>query len=163
MLKAILGTKIATRILIEYEVNADIPFRSIEPAFAQDATKNSCRKSDIAKSEQYLKDRVNVDSVAQSVRHTKRTAIPFCWHTCVVQLPKPYVSDLARRYQFSGKVTVNAVSDENGQVFYARPISGPNLLRNSAKEAACNSKFIVVMYDNKAIKFPWVIVYNFTK
>jgi hypothetical protein len=133
------------------------------PVLAQDAAKYSCKKTDITRSEKYLKDKVKIDSLAESIRHTKRGVLPFCWHACVVKLPKPYFSEMATRYQISGKVTVNAVSDENGQIFYAKPVSGPHLLRNAAKDAACNSKFIMVMYDNKAIQFPWVIVYNFTR
>ena len=133
------------------------------PANAQDAAKSSCKKSDISRSEEYLKDKVKIDSFAKGLRQAKRNSIPFCWHSCVVQLPKPYVSDLARRYQISGKVQVEVVSDENGQVFYANPVSGPKSLRDSAKVAACNSKFIIVMYDNKAIQFPWTIFYNFIK
>ena len=130
---------------------------------AQEASKYVCKKPDLAKVQEYLSHQTQNDALAEDVRRTRAGRLPFCWQSCVIRLPKPYFPELAKQYQVSGRVKVYAIADGDGHIIYAQPMSGPKMLRSYATAAACASQFEPVLYEKKAIRFPWTIVYNFTK
>jgi outer membrane biosynthesis protein TonB len=64
-------------------------------------------------------------------------------------VPKPIYSKEAENFCAGGKVEVEVLVDEKGDVFGARAISGDELLHNSAVEVALKAKFT----ENKTLPF----------
>ena len=56
-------------------------------------------------------------------------------------LPKPVVSEEAKRLKAIGRVTVRIIIDENGKVISAEAIDGPQVLRPAAEAAALKATF----------------------
>ncbi len=79
-----------------------------------------------------------------------------------IDLPKPVYPPAARAVRASGAVNVQVLVNENGTVVSATAVSGHQLLRQSAAQAARNAKFAPTMLSGKAVKVSGVIVYNFT-
>jgi len=79
-----------------------------------------------------------------------------------VRMVTPVYSVIAKRSSVEGKVIVDVELDENGEVMTAKAASGPQMLRNSAEDAAKRSKFKPALYNNKPIKAKGQIVYNFS-
>jgi hypothetical protein len=128
---------------------------------AQDAGKYSCSNADKQMTDAYFENKKGIEVLADSLRQTRRGKLPFCWHGCAVNLPKPFFPPTAKNAGISGSVAIYAVADERGRVFYARPISGPKALRSSARQAACVASFTPISYNGQPMKFPWTIRYNF--
>ncbi len=79
-----------------------------------------------------------------------------------VRMVTPVYSVIAQRSLVEGKVVVDIVLDEEGEVVSAKTSSGHQMLRSSAEDAAKRSKFKPALFNNKPIKAKAQIVYNFT-
>jgi protein TonB len=77
-------------------------------------------------------------------------------------LVKPQLSPAAKAVKASGAVNVQVVIDEKGNVVSASAVSGHQLLRKSAEDAARASKFTPTLLTGQPVKVTGVIVYNFT-
>ena len=78
------------------------------------------------------------------------------------RLVTPSYSQLAIKAGIEGKVRVDVMIDENGEVTYAKATQGHQFLRQSAEDAAKRSKFKPAMFDGKPIRSKGYITYNFT-
>lgn len=78
------------------------------------------------------------------------------------KMTAPVYSIIAQRSQIEGKVVVGLDLDENGNVVLAKAVSGPQMLRASAEDAAKRSKFKPATYNNRPIKAKAQITYNFS-
>ena len=77
------------------------------------------------------------------------------------RLVKPVYSSTARALGAKGKVTVQVVINERGNVVAASAIRGHRLLRGPAVEAARKSKFTPTILNGVPVKVSGMIVYNF--
>jgi protein TonB len=78
-----------------------------------------------------------------------------------LSLPPPVYPENARRIRVEGTVEVEVVIDENGKVVSAKVISGPQVLRDSAVQAALRAKFTPTKLSGEPVKVTGKIVYNF--
>lgn len=78
-----------------------------------------------------------------------------------VNLRTPSYPPIARETRASGRVQVQVLLDENGNVNSAKAVSGNPLLRSSAENAARNSKFNPVRVAGKTVRATGFVVYNF--
>jgi len=76
-------------------------------------------------------------------------------------LAKPEYPAAAKAAGVSGRVDVQVVIDELGNVVSAKAINGPELLRDSAATAALQSKFRPTTLSGLPVKVSGIIVYNF--
>jgi TonB family protein len=76
-------------------------------------------------------------------------------------LPKPVVSEEAKRVKASGRVTVRVVVDENGKVISAKATDGPLPLREAAEAAARQATFAPTTKDGITVKVAGVLTYDF--
>ncbi len=74
----------------------------------------------------------------------------------------PVYSAMAQKTNVEGRVTVEIELDDKGNVVSAKAVSGHQLLRGSAEDAARRSKFKPAMFGSQAIKAIGSITYNFT-
>ena len=79
-----------------------------------------------------------------------------------LSLPAPLYPEVARRMRATGVVEVEVVVDENGKVISARAISGPNVLRDVAVQAAYRAHFSPTKLSGQPVKITGRINYNFT-
>lgn len=80
-----------------------------------------------------------------------------------INLVQPTYSAAAKTMNISGKVTVQVLIDEDGNVISASAIDGNPLLRQSAVSAARQSKFSSTYLSKQKVKVSGVIIYNFIK
>ncbi len=73
-------------------------------------------------------------------------------------LPKPIYPQKAKDFCIGGKVEIEVLVDENGNVIDAKAISGDKLLRESAVESVKQAKFNQNEFN---VKLRGIIVYNF--
>ena len=78
-------------------------------------------------------------------------------------LQTPSYPLIAKEMRASGKVQVQVVVDEKGNVSSAKAVSGHPLLRSSAENAARSSRFNPVSSDGRAVKAVGFVVYNFVR
>lgn len=78
-----------------------------------------------------------------------------------LQLPKPIYTPIARAAHAHGKVTVQVLIDEKGNVISAKAISGHPLLVVESQKAAYQAKFSPTVLGEQAVKVSGVITYNF--
>lgn len=76
-------------------------------------------------------------------------------------LPKPVYPRAAREKKAQGAVSVMVVVDEEGNVIEANAVTGHELLREAAVDAAWKAKFSPTKLSGEPIKVKGVIVYNF--
>lgn len=76
-------------------------------------------------------------------------------------LPKPVVSEEAKRLKALGRVTVRVVVDENGKVISAEAIDGHQALRSAAEDAARKATFEPTVKDGITVKVMGVLTYDF--
>ena len=76
-------------------------------------------------------------------------------------LPKPTYPRLAIIAKMQGKVAVQVLIDETGDVVSAKAMSGPPLLIVEAQRAAMQARFSPTMINGQAVKVSGVITYNF--
>ena len=79
-----------------------------------------------------------------------------------LSLPKPVLSEEAKRLKESGKVTVRVVIDENGKVISAKAMNGAAVLREAAEAAARQATFAPTTQDGITVKVTGDLVYTFT-
>lgn len=77
-------------------------------------------------------------------------------------LPKPEYPQRAKEFCISGKVEIEVLVNENGNVIEAKAISGDKLLIDSSIKAVKNAKFRNYA-DAPPVKIRGIIVYNFAK
>jgi len=78
-----------------------------------------------------------------------------------INLVKPQYSPAAKAVKAGGAVNVQVTIDEKGNVISASAVSGHQLLRSAAEQAARASKFTPTFLTGQAVKVTGVIVYNF--
>jgi len=78
-----------------------------------------------------------------------------------IYLPKPEFPNAAKSVRASGKVEVQILIDEKGNVESVKTISGHPLLRASAEKAALQAKFEPFKLSGKSVKVIGTIIYNF--
>jgi len=78
-----------------------------------------------------------------------------------ISLPKPAYPPAAAAVNAEGPVIVGVTIDENGQVIFARAVSGHPLLQAAAVEAAKLATFSPTRLNDVPVKVSGVITYNF--
>jgi len=78
-----------------------------------------------------------------------------------VRMASPMYSAIAQRARIEGRVLVVIELDENGNVTSSKAVSGPQMLRGAAEEAASKSKFKPAMFGTKPVKGKATVTYNF--
>ena len=78
-----------------------------------------------------------------------------------LSLPRPAYPREARNERASGAVSVQVIIDEEGNIISAKAISGHELLREAAEQAARGAKFSPTLLQGIPVKVSGVIVYNF--
>jgi len=76
-------------------------------------------------------------------------------------LPKPNYPQMAKIARVQGKVAVQVLIDETGNVVSAKAMSGPPLLIVESQRAAMQARFSPTMMNGQAVKVSGVITYNF--
>ena len=76
-------------------------------------------------------------------------------------LPKPPYPPLAKQTRVQGRVNVQVLIDEKGNVVSATPVSGHPLLIHAAKAAAFQARFSPTMLGDQPVKVSGIITYNF--
>jgi protein TonB len=76
-------------------------------------------------------------------------------------LPKPNYPQMAKIARVQGKVTIQVLIDETGNVVSAKAMSGPPLLIVESQRAAMQARFSPTMINGQAVKVSGVITYNF--
>jgi TonB family protein len=78
-----------------------------------------------------------------------------------ITLPKPAYPEIARSAKAAGVVVVEVTIDEMGDVIEARAVSGHELLRAAAVEAARQAKFTPTKLSGQPVKVSGAITYKF--
>ena len=78
-------------------------------------------------------------------------------------LPKPNYPAPARAIGAQGKVSIQVLIDETGNVDSARAVDGHPLLRGAAEDAARRARFTPTLLSGVPVKVTGVIIYNFVK
>ena len=78
-----------------------------------------------------------------------------------LSLPKPIVSEEAKRLKASGRIIVRVVVDENGKVISAQAQNGPHVLRTAAEAAARQATFQPMVKDGITVRVTGVLTYDF--
>ncbi len=78
-----------------------------------------------------------------------------------INLPKPEYPPAARAARTEGKVEVQVIIDEKGEVSSARAISGSPLLNDAAEEAARQARFLPAKLSSDATQVSGVLSYDF--
>jgi TonB family protein len=79
-----------------------------------------------------------------------------------LSLPKPVLSEEAKRLKESGKITVRVIIDENGKVVSAKAMNGPAVLREAAEAAARLATFAPTTQDGITVRVTGDLIYTFT-
>jgi TonB family protein len=127
------------------------------------------KDNEIAKSNlQRLQDEISKEEAAKAAaaRAAARPAILEAGALTVAQAEKmalPIYSPAALKSNIEGRVSVEVEVDESGRVTKAEAVSGHQMLRTAAEDAARKSKFKPFTWDGTPIKARGLIVYNFTR
>ena len=78
-----------------------------------------------------------------------------------LSLPKPVLSEEAKRLKQTGKITVRVIIDENGKVVSAIAMNGPAALREAAEAAARQATFAPTNQDGITVRVTGDLVYTF--
>jgi len=78
-----------------------------------------------------------------------------------VNLPTPAYPPTARQVRASGRVTVQVLVDEGGNVLSAKATGGHPMLRAPAEAAARQSRFNPVKVNDRGVQATGVVLYNF--
>jgi hypothetical protein len=76
-------------------------------------------------------------------------------------LTKPAYPSAAKKAGVAGRVEIQILIDEEGNVLEAKAISGPSVLRSPALSAALQSTFNPVKVGDKPVRAFGTIIYNF--
>jgi len=79
-----------------------------------------------------------------------------------ISLPEPEYPLIARQANASGTVTVQVTIDEEGNVAFAKAVSGHPLLQSAAVDAARRAKFTPTLLEGEPVKVSGKVVYVFT-
>ena len=79
-----------------------------------------------------------------------------------LSLPKPVLSEEAKRLKETGKITVRVIIDENGKVVSAIAMNGSAALREAAEAAARQATFAPTVQDGITVRVTGDLVYTFT-
>lgn len=77
------------------------------------------------------------------------------------RMSMPQYPQIAARSRIEGRVTVDVELNEKGDVVKADAVSGPQMLRGPAEDAARRSKFKPYDYNGTPVKAKGTIIYNF--
>ena len=80
-----------------------------------------------------------------------------------VSLPKPTLSEEAKRVKATGKVSVRVMVDENGKVVSAQALNNVAVLREAAEAAARQAIFKPLVVGGITVRFSGILTYDFTK
>ena len=78
-----------------------------------------------------------------------------------MSLPAPAYPEIARRSRTTGVVAVEVVVDVSGRIIAAKAVSGPEMLRAAAENAALKAKFAPTLLSGQPVKITGTISYNF--
>ncbi|MFL6335065.1 MAG: energy transducer TonB [Pyrinomonadaceae bacterium] len=78
-----------------------------------------------------------------------------------ISKPQPVYPPDAEAARVSGTVTVQVEVDENGSVAKADAVSGPEMLRGAAEDAARAARFSPTRLSGQPVRVSGVITYNF--
>ncbi len=109
--------------------------------------------------------KIKTDRTVDTVLWCKRSPIISCGmcNSKAISLPQPEYSPAAKAVGARGKVSVQIVIDENGNVESAKAISGNPLLYAESVKAALKAKFEQTTLSGNPVKVSSTIVYNFVK
>jgi TonB family protein len=80
-----------------------------------------------------------------------------------VSLPKPVLTEEAKRVKATGRVNVRVIVDENGNVVSAVALNNVAALREPAEAAARQAVFKPLTLDGITVRFTGVLTYDFTR
>jgi TonB family protein len=80
-----------------------------------------------------------------------------------VVLPKPFLTEEAKRVKASGKVTVRVLVDENGKVVSATALNNVAALREIAEAAARQAVFNPLTIGGITVRFTGLLTYEFAR
>jgi muconolactone delta-isomerase len=78
-----------------------------------------------------------------------------------LSLPKPNLSEEAKRVKATGKVSVKVIVDENGKVVSALALNNVAVLREAAENAAREALFKPLVQDGITVRFTGILTYEF--
>lgn len=78
-----------------------------------------------------------------------------------VSLPKPPTPEEARTAGVKGRVTVKIEIGEEGEVYQAEAVSGDDLLRWAAEDAAMMARFTPTVVNGKPVRVAGILLYEF--
>ena len=79
-----------------------------------------------------------------------------------IGLPKPVLTEEAKRVKASGKVSVRVLVDENGKVVSATALNNVAALRTIAEDAARQTTFNPLTVDGITVRFTGILTFDFT-
>ncbi len=97
-------------------------------------------------------------SASNAVKHVAEDVL----RNAAIDLPKPEYSEAARLAQVTGKVEVQILVDDKGQVTNARATSGNPLLGSAAEAAARKARFSPTKLSSDSSRVYGAISYDFT-
>jgi TonB family protein len=100
-------------------------------------------------------------SHGQSQSKEQKQIVVNCHNCKIVSQPKPNYPMSAKAVNASGKVSVEVLIDENGDVIEAKVVSGHPLLWAESEKAAHKAKFEPQTISGKPVKTRATLVYNF--
>lgn len=80
-----------------------------------------------------------------------------------IALPKPVLSEEAKRLKASGKVSVRVLVDENGKVVSATALNNVAILREIAEDAARQTVFNPLTLDGITVKFTGILTFDISR
>lgn len=111
-----------------------------------------------------LKDLEAAEAAAEAARNAPPEFVNMGTLTAAnaTKMVTPIYSPVAQRSLVEGRVTVEVEIDANGDVTSAKAVSGHQMLRTSAEDAAKRTKFKPATFNNRPIKGKGTIIYNFS-
>jgi TonB family protein len=121
-----------------------------------------------AKHNEYAPDNMQLREPAPAPQQTERPTVlktirksgDVLQNTAIIR-PRPVYPKAAREANVKGTVTVEVTIDEEGSVIAARPISGPEQLRDAALAAARRWKWVPESVDRKRARVVGTITLSF--
>jgi protein TonB len=98
----------------------------------------------------------------QNPRRGSKTTSGGVLNDKAIEMPPPAYPPAARAVRASGRVSVQVLVDENGQVISATAVSGHPLLRAAAVQAARKARFAPSKMSGQTVRMAGVLTYNFS-
>ncbi|MCZ2391787.1 MAG: TonB family protein [Acidobacteria bacterium] len=83
-------------------------------------------------------------------------------NSLAIEIAVPRYSEMDRRMNVQGKITVNVILDKEGKVVKVDTDSGPGSLRRAAEDAVRRSKFKPATVNGQAVGASGYLIFNFT-